>query len=242
VRRYELERYLAGELGEQEGQALRRELDSDPAAAASLEALRREQEDFEASVPYAPFRVEHERRKDARKGRTRRWFSMSIGLGVVAASAAVLFAVSAPETNREGVRLKGAGASLGLFVVNEDGVAEPGTSGQTVAPGTTVQLTYEAPGKRFGALFGVDETGAVSQLWPSRGSSRMALLGRDRGSFDFALTVDDTPGTERFFGLFSIKPEELRMMRSRLEQAGDSEIVWPPSVEAAMTSVVKPTK
>ncbi len=243
IRRFQLERYLAGEVEGDERAELERLLEGDPQVAAALDALKREQARFEERVPYASFRIEHERRKArVRARRPWRWIAaLTSSLAVAAAAVALLMvepSVDGPGPSA-GTRLKGDAVALSLYVVQPNGEATAGLPGQRLSAGAVVQLTYEAKGQRYGALLGLDGNGLVTQFWPSEGSA-MARLDADEGSFPFALELDATPGRERFYAVFAEEPRQLDALRAALEAAGDGEPSWPSEVAVATTWIEKP--
>lgn len=242
IRRFQLERYLAGELTGEERRALERLLEVDGEAAATLAALRNEQASFEEKVPYAQFRIEHERRKGA--GAATPWWRRGVTLGssLAAAALALLLVVGLGDEGAEpaglDTRLKGDGVALSLYVVQPNGEASPGVPGQAVQAGTVLQLVYEASEHRYGALLGVDGAGAVSVYWPSAGDT-LAELASGSGRYPFALELDDTAGRERFYAVFANAPLRLAALREVLADAGAGEPIWPRGVAAASSWVEK---
>ncbi|MEM6531139.1 MAG: hypothetical protein AAF654_00880 [Myxococcota bacterium] len=229
LRRFQLERYIAGELEGDERQEVERALATDDAAQAALADLEREQREFEAKIPYAAFRIEHERRKHKGPAARPAWW-LGFGGMLAAAAVALVMVVSVDETNEGYVGLKGDGVALSFHVLGPGGTTTPGLTGQELRPGDTIQLSYDATGQTHGALFGVDGTGAVTVIWPE--GEAMAPL---TGNFDFSLTLDDTPGRERFVAVFGHSAQKLAPLHRAV--TGDGE--WPESLVTAETSVVK---
>ncbi len=247
IRRFTLERYLAGELDPEESKAIERHLEQDSSAAGALEELRREQRQFESDVPYATFRVEHERRRGRARRRGKRLRVggfLGIGVALVTAMLAVIVIPPVADEFAEhepGNRSKGVEVGLSFFVVRDGGRPQAGVSCQLVRAGDTVQLFYDAPGYDFAAVFGVDGSGAVSLYWPPSGFEMRELPAR-QGPFEFALTLDDVPGRERFFAVFSDHAVRLDTLHGVLENAGDKEPAWPRAVAVASTWVEKPVE
>ncbi|MEO1483071.1 MAG: hypothetical protein AAFU77_13275 [Myxococcota bacterium] len=230
--RFQLERYLAGEL---DGEALtnvERLLATDEEAKSALAALEQEQREFEVKVPYAAFRIEHERRRSHKKSLRPRW-RWGIGGAFAAAAVAWMVFLSGDPGPDEYVGLKGDGVALSFFLVSEDGTTTQGLTGQRVAAGDTLQLTYDASGRSHGALFGVDGSETVSQLWPA--GDKSAALPASIGTYDFSLTLDDVPGRERFVAVFSDGPVRLDVVLVALRNEGP----WPDAIVRAETFVVK---
>ncbi|MEL7305365.1 MAG: hypothetical protein AAGJ56_05975 [Myxococcota bacterium] len=243
IQRFTLERYLAGELSPDETKSLEHRLKQDSSAAGALEDLRREQRQFESDVPYAAFRVEHERRRGRGRGE-RLWAGGFLGIGMALVTALLVVIVIPPSVDEfaeadRGGRSKGAAVGLSFLVVRDGGRPETGVVGQTVEAGDTVQLFYEASGYDFAAVFGVDGSGDVSLYWPPSGFE-MKELAAHQGPFEFALTLDSVPGRERFFAVFSDHAVRLDMLQGVLESAGNEEPAWPSAVAVASTWVEKP--
>ncbi|MEO0811453.1 MAG: hypothetical protein AAFY60_01225, partial [Myxococcota bacterium] len=156
------------------------------------------------------------------------------------ASAAALMIASPSDPGSSGsetTRLKGDGVSLNVAVQNSSGVAEPQLAGAHVMPGAVLQMSYDAGSHGYGALFGIDGSGTVQQYWPS--TQRMAALPSSKGGFPFALELDETPGRERFYAVFSHEALALQEIRELIESAGELEPQWPNGVEGAMSWVEK---
>src|SRR5687768_12513857 len=68
-RRFTLERLVAEDLPQTEADSTRAHVDGCSDCRAVLDALRADLARFQSEVPYAAFRVEHERRKEARAAR-----------------------------------------------------------------------------------------------------------------------------------------------------------------------------
>jgi hypothetical protein len=200
IPRFTLERLQAHDLSPAEEANISGHLHACMDCQQGLEALRTDDAAFKAEVPYAGFRIEHERRvATANEARANPWRRLLIpALSAAAVSALLLFAVAVPRsTDDPGVRLKGAGVALGFAVV-EEGSARQGVSGETLVPGTRLQLSYDAGDFTHVAVLGVDEAGVVTVYFPERGETLAATPSGSAGALPFSLTLDQELGRERF--------------------------------------------
>ncbi len=129
---------------------------------------------------------------------------------LVAAALAVVVAMPpdepndpvAPEPISDVVRTKG-GDHLGLYL-ERDGQFEPLLSGERIAPGARVQLTYTAAGPGYLAIFGVDGVGKVQRHYPGEAhvhTGAFVHAGHDE-ALPLSLAFDATPGHEVLLAVF----------------------------------------
>jgi len=175
----------------------------------SLTALRADLDAFKAEVPYATFRIEHERRLEAHRARGgnallswRAWLSLAS-----AGALATLLFVTIPRApvSDGGSRIKGAGVSLSLGVV-EAGRLRAVMTGERLRPGSVTSLRYDAGDNHFVGVFGVDGAGRVSVYFPEGGDRLGAVPAGAAGELPFSLTLDEQPGRERFIAVFAPEP------------------------------------
>ena len=201
IHRFTLERWLAGELPEVDIQT---HLDECPVCRERADALRADRAAFAEEVPYAAFRVEHERRL-ATRSRPRGLRLWLLGPAVIAA-AAVLLLVALPRDPADPTeRSKGAAVALTLY----GATGAPLASGHTLTPGSRIQLGYDAGEFTFLALVGIDAAGEVSAYFPEHGTRLAPLPAGEEGLFPFGLELDQTRGVERFFLVLADRPEPL---------------------------------
>lgn len=210
VGRFTLERFLADELTSDEAHVVESHLDSCHTCRTARDRLNEDHEAFVAAVPYAAFRIEHEQRLSSRRSK-HRWLPTSIlAASALAASAAmVLLALRPPDGDGVITRSKGGSVAL-TFSVLDNGALRPGVSGETLAPGTRLQLYYDAGTLTHMALLGIDSTGTVAVYFPDASASTLGPLpAGPTGRMPFSLTLDDTPGVERFVAVFATFPAPL---------------------------------
>ena len=111
---------------------------------------------------------------------------------LVPVAAAALLAVSVPD---DAIRTKGATPVLEAWV-RTSGSARPMYTGESVRPGTQIQLKYDAGSHRFVTIAGRDAKGTVEiyQTVPATAGLTAA---------PFALTLDDAPGDQAFFAVLT---------------------------------------
>jgi hypothetical protein len=222
IPRFTLERLQARDLSPAEETSISAHLHSCRECRQTLEALRADDGAFKTEIPYAGFRIEHERRRAAASHAHRapwhRWVYQA--LAASAAAALLLFAIALPRsTDDPGVRIKGAGVALG-FVVVEEGVARQGVSGEALAPGSHLQLSYDAGEFTHVAILGVDEAGAVTVYFPEAGEVLASIPSGPAGALPFSLTLDRQPGRERFVAVFARASIPVAPLVTALTEAG----------------------
>jgi hypothetical protein len=78
--------------------------------------------------------------------------------------------------------------------------------GQTVAAGDLLQLEYNAAEARYGVVFSVDGRGSVALHYPSSAGEPTELSPGGARALPFSYELDDAPGFERFFLVWSNSP------------------------------------
>jgi hypothetical protein len=201
--RFTLERLLADDLADDERNAAERHLQACGSCRAAFAALEADAEAFRAEVPYAPFRIEHEARRAARPVKAS-WLRLWLpGIATAAAVAsAILITVVPRGDDPPGTRIKGGPVAL-TFSVLEAGVVRPGVAGETLTPGTRLQLSYEAGDNTHIAVVGLDAAGNVGRYFPEKGTTLVPVPGAAKGSLPFSLALDETLGAERFIAVFA---------------------------------------
>ncbi|MBI5507138.1 MAG: hypothetical protein HY903_00165 [Deltaproteobacteria bacterium] len=238
--RFTLERLVAGELEPQTNTHVFSHLETCAECRAARDALVQDVLAFKAEVPYAAFRIEHERRDAARARRPWTW-QLAASLATGAAAALVLVAVvTLPEAPvADGIRSKGDGVALTFSVVAPDGV-RPGTNGEVLDAGATLQLSYDAGDFTHMAVFGVDAAKTVSVYFPEGEENLAPPPAGPEGALPFSLTLDRTVGPERFVAVFSKSALPLSGLLERLRQAGTgAALVLPEGVAGSTIGIEK---
>jgi hypothetical protein len=208
VRDWQIERHLLGELPRSESEAVARALATEgPAAERAREIEDSNRRILEAHPARIAAAVIRERlaadRPTSGVGEgahpVRDWRRPALAL---AASAVVIVAgsllLSRPEIPVSENRIKGLRPSLLVY--------RHTPSGDEVLPdraparaGDLVQLTYQAAGRRFGAIVSLDGRGAVTVHHPQGGTQAGRLASGKPVRLGSAYRLDDAPGWERFF-------------------------------------------
>ena len=108
-------------------------------------------------------------------------------------------------TEQSEARVKGKGAVLHVYKKTE---TEPLLlkNGSKVSAGDTIQLSYIASGKKYGAVISVDGNGVVTQHLPETGSDAVALSSEGEIPLDYSYKLDNAPDFERFIFMTSNEP------------------------------------
>jgi hypothetical protein len=219
-----IERLAANDLSPTAADAVRRRLAEEGRSAeaetARLAASNREI--LEASPPDAVAaevrrRADSRQRAEASARRPRRTWVLGGALVAAGALALVLIPRPAPHGAQTvapeyiGIKNDGAGARLYVYRHESDGDTRLG-DGARANRGDLLQLTYatSTAHQAFGVLLSIDGAGHVTQHWPEAGSTRAAAL-RAGGEVRLpsAYQLDDAPGFERFFLVWTDRPFEV---------------------------------
>lgn len=219
-----LHRLRLGELSPTEEGEIRRHLADCPRCAARLDLQEQQRQAFVAApIPEAL------RPQPAPWARWLRW----AGLALLPVAAALFLVVRLPEISTApeppalraetpGLRTKGEAAHLEAWI---DAPAGPVAlrDGQPLSAGARVQLRFDPGPWRYVTLLGRDGQGVVEVYGtiPAKGAGLQDA--------PFALTLDDTPGVQQFYGLLSqIRPDPDDLTAA----------LSGPDAEAALTAAV----
>lgn len=206
----EIERLLAG--------------DVPPARAAELEAkataadrARREELAAEHAAFLGTLDVDAEVRAIGRKMQTLeperkpagawwRWIFAGGALAAAAAAALVLIGRRDPEgpTDDE-IGIKGDGVTLVVHAASDTG-SRTLASGDAIAPGTRIRFEVGAPKRGYVTVIGFDARGATTVYYPYGGAEAAVYDPATGGLLPGAIAVDDTPGAETYYAVFSEHP------------------------------------
>ncbi len=135
----------------------------------------------------------------------------------VAAAATLLLTSLSDESPLGDVRTKSAPARIGVYVKRGPQAARA-MDGERVRPGDMLRFTYSATDPLFFALLNKDARRAT-KYHPLGPRSVRVEPGRDV-PLDFSITLDDTPGVERVFGIFCREAQDLSPLLRQLEDRG----------------------
>jgi len=237
-----VERLAAGDLPPERAAEIRARLAAEPDGEARLAAVARSNQELLARFPAADAARRIRARADRERGevaRGPRW--MLVALPLAAAAAALVLvsrwpAAQVPTGDPEITRVKGPQvAALGIHRQTDRG-PEQLTSGAAAHPRDRLQLSYAAGGARYGVLFSLDGRGGVTLHLPRDGGQASPLAGGEVLLPD-AYELDDAPGFERFFFVYSPSPfavEDVlaaaRALAAEPERAGRAPLSLPPGL------------
>jgi hypothetical protein len=222
-----LEQYALGELSPEMEEKVRNELERDPDLRSRFEAIRASDREILDRYPSAEMaRAIQMKLGRAGSGESRsparaeeagiasslepagRW-ALQLAIGLPAA-AMVLLVFSfflfrfTPQT-----RVKGLAPHLNAFLKTVQGARDL-APGSLVGQGDVIQLSYTAGDARFGVILWVDGRGSITWLLPpgSNGTTGTAPALSREGQviLPTAYELDNVPGFERFFFIYSEKP------------------------------------
>lgn len=212
-----LERYALDELPADKAAEIARRVESDPALAARLQALKDSDREVLAQYP-APQMAERIGRRAASPRRPAWQRPALFAAPALAVAAALILVVRAPgdlaptdlapavATGEPQIdRVKGLTPHLLAFRMHE-GQSERVDEAQPLSAGEVVQLHYVAAGRAFGAIVSIDGGGAVTLHWPERPSRPAQLEPKGQISLPHAFELDAAPGFERFFLVTAPEP------------------------------------
>jgi len=232
--RFALERYLAGEFADVEHRQVEAHLAACSRCRDIVDAIRREQTEFQAQVPFERFyadleaRLVHAGRTSADMSsssgsarwtaRARAWvdrvvrgFSVPQWAGAVVAVAALV--VLAPYFldqggDLDGVRVKAPSVGPGPLevVLLRDGRISEAVSGDVFHPGDRLQFRVTPGSWRYLHLVSLDDQGRLTPFYPADGAPSLLLRGDAEQLLPDAIELDDFVGEERIFAIFSAEP------------------------------------
>ena len=203
-----LHRLRYGELSGDEELALRAHLDGCPDCADRL----RSQENHRAAFALQP--VPPAIAALGAKPEKRPWWRLAWVPALLVAAAA-LFVVQVPTTTEgeltEEIRTKGAGVGLEAWLDTEP-AARALSDGDEVEPGDTIQLRFRDREGGWVSFAGMDGRGDVEVY-----GSLPAEASPEWRNAPFALTLDDSPGPQRFYAVFTFdRPSDHAVERALL--------------------------
>ncbi len=199
ISRFELERFICGELPPERRAVIDRALAADPALKALHDDVVAADRAFLIEQPPLPFFQRPAKAPSWWAGLLSHWHA---GLGAAAAAAAVVVVVvvaTPDESNRTKGGVEGPRVS---FFVKEESAARLGHAGEELKAGDQIQLAVKDVDKKALVVVGVDGAGSVT-VYASE--SVQGGLSKGAGSprvLPASLVLDETTGPERFFVVY----------------------------------------
>lgn len=219
---FTFERLVANECSESDAAALRSHVASCSACATTYSEILKEKQAFTSAVPYAPFRIEHEKRRATVPSRGRwQWLWALSMAGATCGLVLVWQAAQKPyDGNVYETRLKGGGVTLHAWHKGNSG-NDVLVAGSKIAPGDTLQLGYDAAAYTHVVVFGVDANAQVTTYYPDELESNnnvMAPLPQGaRGLLPFSLKMDGSVGIENFVAIYAHEARDVATLKRTVE-------------------------
>jgi len=203
----------------------------------------------EAEAAISPLRAAH-----TRNGRTRQGVSALLHrrafIPAMVAAAAVALAVGlvpllmhggmSPDDGT-GVRIKGSGPVLHVYRETARGV-ELLRNGASASAHDLLQLSYIAAGARFGMIFSIDGSGAVTLHYPEGSPLAARLEGGGEVALPHSYELDNAPRFERFYLVTSSSEFSVKEILDRARKAaaaGNLSPAFPRGFQVASLTVNK---
>ncbi|HUI70523.1 MAG TPA: hypothetical protein VL354_08355 [Spirochaetia bacterium] len=251
-----LEQYVLGEVSAEVGAEIREELARDPSLMARYQAILSSDAEILERYPSQDMakaindKLEGER-NNGRKNvgmasalePAGRW-ALQLAVGLPAAAVVLLvfsFFIFRERLAPDVIRVKGLEPHMNAFLMTQQGVRELG-AGSLVGRGDVIRLSYTAADARYGVILSVDGRGTVTWHMPSGspGPDRESPALDRQGQIPLPVEyeLDDAPGFERFFFVYSDKPfnaavaaDAVRSLLSRLGSAEKLDLTLPAGIK-----------
>ena len=226
-----LERYLLGELPQNEMAAIAKALENDLDLQSRLVALQTSNAEINALYPSQDMVRQIEgRMSNIIPGPFQKFKPLLALAAVIAFSIAFSVLIPGPEIQmldgiapnqlKEPTRIKGS-ARLSLYRKTDQGV-ESLINGSIAQKGDRIQIYYHAGGQKHGAIFSIDGNGVLTQHLPDAGTQSTTLTQGDPVSLNFSYELDDAPKWERFYFITSDTTFDLKPVQNALKSGADS--------------------
>ncbi|MDB5051064.1 MAG: hypothetical protein JWO30_4135 [Fibrobacteres bacterium] len=226
-----VERYFLGESGAEEKRAVRAHLDDCAQCRGHLSTLENERRDYLMAHPFREFAAKHlpEEKTGRKQSTAPRWLPALAGLVacLVLVPVVLRYGMRGNVVTETGVRTKG-GPVLEYYL-KRGGAVTPGQTSELHRAGDELQFVYAAGSHAYVTLASIDSRGHVSlygspqAVRPARenppadsGIARtggsdtlpvsLAAKAGEKQTLPFAVTLDDSPGSELFVMIFGSLP------------------------------------
>lgn len=234
---FKVERYLLGELSEEEMAALQKREAEDEIFAARVRAMREENARILADNPFAALESKLDA-ADTAEGSGKSIYGMWLKVAAALVIMVGIFAIVASNRNvatyergdasmevamaetDNGTRIKGMQASLEVWKKTGDSAVQMVNLGEA-REGDEIQLRYRVPQKCFGMLISMDGNGTIT-MHMGEGNKSVELEPGKMTTLPFAYKLDNAPKFEKFFLLTSQNSFEIdgNDIDKGLKQAG----------------------
>lgn len=190
---FTLERYVLGELSNEDQAAVEAALANSPELSARVAALRTHNEEFLTRHPFLP----------PRAAPARTWRKPALAL-LTCCAAAALFWIAAPR--KETIRLKGDTLSLNIHAKPARGAARQLLPGDSATASERLQIGYMSTKALQGIILSCDSRDTLSPHLTSAEGGSVALAPNLNQMLPSSFELDDTPGFEDFYFIAAEKP------------------------------------
>jgi hypothetical protein len=247
-----LERYLLGELPEDERGRIEQLLELDPDLRGRLDALKGSEAERARRYP-APDMADRIRGRlraavaaenaQGSERRARGWLVPAVAAATVVL--AVGLSMFRPPAPSDDIRLKGGDAELVVFRKTPSG-SERLEPGAPALPGDLIRVGYRPAGRSFGTIVSTDGHGTVTLHLPRSGRRAVPLPAEGTVLLDFSYELDDAPRWERFYLVTGDEPFELEPVRRAAQhvatlgsEAAPPELDLPRGLDQSVFSLTK---
>ena len=242
---WKLERYVLGELPDQELEAIRSRAESDNLLRARVQAIETSDSDLRSEFPTTEMadrireRASSSPPHPARPIVSARWL-----LATLPAAAAILLFLL-PQDNWSPVsenRIKGGGPALYLYRKTSEGVEEL-RSGSIAREHDLIQIKYRSGSQRYGVILSIDGRGTITVHLPESGTRSAELTLGKSDTLSFAYELDDAPSAERFYFISSDHSFDVQLVRNAAKAMAsnprEAEFTLPESFEQSVFTLEK---
>ncbi len=208
-----VEKYFLGETGVEEKRSVRAHMDGCAECRGLFSTLENHKREYLLEHPFREFAARHLDGKLLPEGKSvrktsalPRWMPAFAGLAACLALVPIVihYNQSAKVIGEDGIRTKG-GTVLEYYVKRGDAVT-PGSTTEPYRSGDELQFVYASDEHPFVTLASIDSHGHVS-LYKADGATEISLATKPgKQSLPFAVTLDDSPGSELFVMIYGSGP------------------------------------
>lgn len=169
------------------------------------------------------------------------WWRWIFAGGALAAAAAALLVLvgrrdPGPGTDDD-IGIKGNSITLVVHASGDTG-SRMLASGDAIAPGTRIRFEVGAPRAGYVTVIGFDARGATTVYYPFGGAQAAVYDPKVGGLLPGAIAVDATPGSEKYFAVFSEQPFSVESVAAGVQGKG----AFPQGVSHAEVVLEKRTQ
>ncbi len=211
-----VERYFLGEGGVDEKRAARAHLDGCAECRGIMTGLEKERRDYLIAHPFREFaakRLPAEASAEPKRAfGGSRWIPALAGLAACLVLVPVIFKVGLKDKVISDTGYRSKGGAMLEYYVKRGAAVNPGSVTEAYRPGDELQFVCSAGSYGYVTLASIDSRGHVSLYRAPVGAdgaeSPLSLPGKgdEKIQLPFAVTLDESPGSELFVMIFGAAP------------------------------------